>query len=178
MVSMIDKEKTNSESYQELASTEDENNESPELESCRAQVAEWKDKCMRISADFENFKRRSQLERATWMDSAQASILVKLLPIVDNFERAIAQAEEEQEKNPEFQAWLSGFVMMYESLKKILKDSGVTEITDTAFNPEFHEALMQVDSDEHESGEIVAVLEKGYRFKDTVLRPAKVSVAK
>ena len=76
-------------------------------------------------------------------------------------------------------AWLAGFEMIYQSLEKILTKFGVQEITDfSVFNPKYHEALVQVESDKHKSGQVVQVLQKGYIMHDKVIRPATVSVAK
>jgi len=113
-----------------------------------------------------------------WIGTAQAEILADLLTIVDNFERALAE-HEKQEKTPERKAWIEGFALIYQSLITLLNKSGVEEITEHGiFNPIYHEALVQVDSPDHESGTVVEIMQKGYSFKGKVLRPAKVSVAK
>ena len=149
-----------------------------ELESCKIEVAEWKDKFFRSNADFENFKKRMLEQQRLWVGTAQAEILTDLLTVVDNFERALAE-HEKQEKIPESRAWIEGFALIYQSLITLLHKSGVEEITEHGiFNPIYHEALVQVDSPDHESGAIVEIMQKGYSFKDKVLRPAKVSVAK
>ncbi|HLW72600.1 MAG TPA: nucleotide exchange factor GrpE, partial [Candidatus Babeliales bacterium] len=116
-------------------------------------------------------------ERAEWAYDAQRVVFVELLAIIDNFERALDQ--ERKRENVEGIAWLAGFEMIYQSLEKILTKFGVQEITDfSVFNPKYHEALVQVESDKHASGEIVQVLQKGYTMQDKVIRPAIVSVAK
>jgi len=149
-----------------------------ELENCKAEVAEWKDKFVRLNADFENFKKRMIEQQKLWIGTAQAEILAELLTIVDNFERALA-GHEKQEKTPERKAWIEGFSLIYQSLIVLLHKFGVEEITEHGtFNPIYHEALVQVDSPDHESGTIVEIMQKGYSFKGKVLRPAKVSVAK
>lgn len=149
-----------------------------ELESCRVEVAEWKDKFVRLNADFENFKKRMLEQQRLWVGMAQAEILADLLTIVDNFERALAE-HEKQEKTPERKVWIEGFALIYQSLITLLHKSGVEEITEHGtFNPIYHEALVQVDSSDHASGTIVEIMQKGYSFKGKVLRPAKVSVAK
>ncbi len=149
-----------------------------ELENCKIEVAEWKDKFVRLNADFENFKKRMIEQQRLWIGTAQAEIFTDLLTITDNFERALTE-HEKQEKTPESKAWIEGFALIYQSLVALLHKFGVEEITQhDAFNPIYHEALVQVDSPDHEAGAIVEVMQKGYRFKDKVLRPAKVSVAK
>lgn len=149
-----------------------------ELETCMATAAEWQDKFVLVSADFENYKKRVMQEQKNWIATAQADILSDLLTIVDNFERALKE-QEKQEFSKELHVWLQGISMIYQLLQKLLEKSDVEKITqDDTFNPIYHEAVMQVDAPEHESGTIVEVLQKGYLFKGKVLRPAKVSVAK
>jgi molecular chaperone GrpE (heat shock protein) len=137
---------------------------------------EWADKYLSLTADFENYKKRVSSERADWAHEAQKKVFLDLLAVIDNFERAL-----EQEKKREATAgvsWIAGFEMIYQSLEKILTKYGVKEITDfSVFNPKYHEALMQVESAKHKSGEVVQVLQKGYVMNDKVIRPATVSVA-
>jgi len=117
-------------------------------------------------------------QQRLWVGTAQAEILTDLLDIVDNFERALTE-HKKQEKTEENKSWIEGFALIYQSLIALLHKFGVEEITQhDTFNPVYHEALMQVDSPDHETGAIVDVMQKGYRLKDKVLRPAKVSVAK
>ena len=158
--------------------TEINNTLQEELENCKIEVAEWKDRFVRLNADFENFKKRMIEQQRLWIGTAQAEIFTDLLTITDNFERALTE-HEKQEKTPESKAWIEGFALIYQSLVALLHKFGVEEITEhDTFNPIYHEALVQVDSPDHEAGAIVEVMQKGYRFKDKVLRPAKVSVAK
>lgn len=176
------------------------NDFSKQLAECQTQVNEWKDRALRTTADYENFKKRSEKERLMWISNAQSSVLLDLISIVDDFDRAFAsvsshpqppllqsyggQAEEQRvpgrrslgEGGSKDRA---GFELIYKSLQKILQKYGVQEIKDVAqFDPVKHEAIMQVESADHKQGDIVQVLEKGYTFKGEVLRPAKVSVAK
>jgi len=147
------------------------------LEKAEAHIGEWAEKYLTLTADFENYKKRVSSERADWANEAQKRIVLDLLDIVDNFERALEQ--EKKRETSEGTAWLAGFEMMYQSLEKLLAKYGVQPITDfSTFNPKYHEALMSVESDSHKSGEIVQVLQKGYTMNDKVIRPATVSVAK
>ncbi len=149
-----------------------------ELAVCREQTSDWKDKFMRLSADFENYKRRGEKERGQWMASAQAELLRQLLPSVDTLDRALSDSGK-AEQTPQMQTWLAGFKMIGDALHKFLRSHEVTEITQIAeFDPALHEAIMSVEAEGKNPGDIVAVLEKGYLFKDQVLRPAKVSVSK
>jgi molecular chaperone GrpE len=149
-----------------------------ELDSCKQVQEDWKEKCMRVTADFENFKKRLVKEQAQWAETAQIQVLKELLPVVDDFDRAYEEAQK-KEQTPELQAWLSGFTLIHTALQKLLQKFGVSEITNyTDFNPLYHEAIVQVESADHKPEQIVQVFQKGYQYKDQVLRPARVSVAK
>jgi molecular chaperone GrpE len=158
--------------------TNNQNLEQPEssleqqLKECHAQKDEWKDRFLRTAADFENFKKRSEKERMLWMSTAQSAVLQDLLTIVDDFDRAFAQPADASNAR-------AGFELIYKALQKMLEKYGVTEIKDAShFDPAKHEAIMQVEAANKQSGDIIQVLQKGYLFKGEVLRPAKVSVAK
>lgn len=142
--------------------------------SCEQELLASKERFARLTSDFENYKRRTEKEKVSWMHSAQSVVFADLLSIIDDFERAIAAHKTSPERND-----ATGFELIYKALQKTLEKYGVTPIADTAtFDPEKHESLMLVDSEHHASGEIVQTLQKGFMFKDQVLRPAKVSVAK
>jgi molecular chaperone GrpE len=146
-----------------------------EREKAQAAVSEWTEKYVQLAADFQNYKKRVENERLEWSFEAQKKIIVGLLHIVDNFERALLQERTRDNGN---ESWLAGFEMIYQSIEKLLQTFGVQEITDfSLFNPKYHEALMQVESESHASGDIVQVLQKGYTMNDRVIRPATVSVA-
>jgi molecular chaperone GrpE len=138
---------------------------------------ELKDKFIRISADFENYKKRIENEKKSWIEVSQAEVLKDLLNIVDDFDRAIdAHKKKISSKNDTF---LEGLELINKSFHKILEKYNVKEITNIEkFDPKYHEAIIQIESKDHENGEIVEILQKGYTFKDKLLRPAKVSVAK
>ena len=147
------------------------------LEKAEAHIGEWAEKYLTLTADFENYKKRISSERADWAHEAQKRIVLDLLNVVDNFERALEQ--EKKRETTQDSGWLAGFEMIYQSLEKLLVKYGVQAMTDfSVFNPKYHEALMQVESDAHKSGDIVQVLQKGYTMNDKVIRPATVSVAK
>ena len=152
--------------------------QSNELQTCQQQLAEWKDRCLRAIAEFENLKKRTEKDRASWIFTTQSQMLRSIIDILDDFDRAFASLScvPQDETNKQ---WLSGFTFIHQSLKKLLAQYGAEEMSEyKIFDPMFHEALMQVESAEHQSGQIVQVLAKGYMFKGNVLRPAKVSVAK
>lgn len=140
---------------------------------------EWKEKFLRVTADFENYKRRMVKERAQWGNSAQVEMLLALLPIANNIDRALVEQQAKGQPSPELQAWFIGFELIAKSMHKFLQQFEVEAIDCSgSFDPEMHEALMHVDAENVPSGNIVQVLEPGYLFKKTVLKPAKVSVAK
>lgn len=149
-----------------------------ETEQCREQLAKAEERIKYLYADFENFRRNTEKERAVWVSSAQARVFTDLLVIVDNFDRAIGELSGALLTDAE-RVRLQGFELIYKELGAVLSRYGVGEVSvSVPFDPEKHEALVQVDAPDKTSGQIVAVLQKGYVFKDTVLRPAKVSVAK
>lgn len=151
--------------------------EKEQLDKANAAVAEWAEKYLSLTADFQNYKKRVTQERTDWAQDAQKQVIFGLLDVIDNFERALAQEKKREETA--HVAWLAGFEMIYQSLEKLLAKFGVQEISDfSVFNPKYHEALVQVESDKHKSGDIVQVLQKGYTMQDKVIRPAIVSVAK
>ncbi len=138
----------------------------------------YKDQLLRVTADFANYKRRTEKERGQWIMQAQVRVLQTFLPLVDELELAL-RSSSQYEFTQDTQKWLDGFTLMQQNLHKRLEDLGVKEIDCSgAFDPQYHEALMHVESPDHESGAIVAVLGKGYLLGDEVLRHAKVSVAK
>lgn len=138
-------------------------------ERCQAEISLWKDQCKRISAEFENFKKRTERDQLRWVELSKEKILKELLPFVDDFERAL-----KQEKSDNF-----GIQMMHQSFLKFLAKNGVIQMQSyDEFDPELHEAVMQVDSPNHKSGQIVEVFAQGFLIQDRVLRPAQVSVAK
>jgi molecular chaperone GrpE len=144
-----------------------------QLQACQQELAGLKDKFVRVSADLQNFQARITKERALWSQEAQIAVFKELLPIVDNFERALTEPALANEKNS-----LAGLVLISKSLNKMLHHFGVREIDCTGtFDPQRHEALMHVNDSQKKPGEIVAVLQKGYQVNDVIIRPAKVSVA-
>lgn len=144
------------------------------LQKCEKELTEWKDNYVRLSADFQNFKKRLEKEQASLKRMIQARILLDVINIADDFDRALVESGQ-SEKNT---AQIKGFKLIQKELYKLLEKYKVTPIESYAeFNPELHEAIMHVQSDKHEPGNIVEVLQKGYMLEDHVLRPAKVSVA-
>jgi len=145
---------------------------------CTDELASVKDQLVRIGADFQNYKKRVEKDKAQWGHFIQSDFFNYLLPIIDDFDRALEQSQKE-ESSSNLKEWVKGFKLIHKSLYDFLKKQNVEPIEQvTTFDPELHEALVQVDSDEHESGAIVEVMQRGFLLNGKVLRPAKVSVAK
>jgi molecular chaperone GrpE len=145
------------------------------LEEAEAQVAEHKDQWLRSVAEFKNYKRRTETERADMIKKAGSSVLLKLLPIVDDFERAADNVPEEIANHP----WWSGTHLIGQKLQTLLESEGVTpiEAVGEEFDPNIHEAVMYEEA-EGQDNKVIAELQKGYRLHERVLRPAMVKVGK
>jgi len=166
---------------QEQPQAEEETRESDALEAAKAEAEEYKDKYLRAHADFENAKKRLEKDKANAVAYANESFAKDILAVVDTFENALASIEtaSEEKSDEVIEKMKEGIELTYDQLKKILEKHHIKEIEyDKGFDPEVHQAIMQVDSDEHDSGDIVQVMQKGYKIKDRVLRPAMVSTSK
>lgn len=141
----------------------------------KEKIDELNDKVMRQMAEFENFRKRSDKEKAQMFEQGQANVLEKLLPVVDNFERGLAAVPEADKDG----AFADGMNKIYKQLMKQLEDLGVTpiEAVGKEFDPNLHNAVMQVESEEYESGMVAQELQKGYMFHETVLRHSMVGVS-
>lgn len=130
----------------------------------------------RLKADFENYKKRMIKEQTGFLRMASCGLITKLLPVVDNLERAISAAESHKDEK----TIKEGIEMVYTQFLGILEKEGLEEINPIGgkFDPELHEAVMQEESEDYSEDTIVEVLQKGYRFNDKVLRPAMVKVSK
>ena len=140
----------------------------------KEKVDELNDRVMRQMAEFENFRKRTDKEKAQMFEQGQSNVLEKLLPVIDNFERGLAAVPEEEKDG----AFADGMNKIYKQLVKQLEDLGVTpiEAVGKEFDPNLHNAVMQVQSEEFESGVVAQELQKGYMFHDTVLRHSMVGV--
>lgn len=157
--------------------TTQENQHNQALAQCQTELEEWKGRAVRVAADFDNYQKRMEKEKTSWMHVAQSNVFIDLLAIVDDFDRALQQAEKDTTHGTNHLQ--SGVELIQKNLQKMLEKYGVKEIEQMyTFDPELHEGLVQVDSPDHQTGSIVSVLQKGYTFKNSVLRPAKVSVAR
>lgn len=153
-----------------------QNEQQSELSACHAERDEWKERYARVVADLENYRKRVAKDQITWIQAGQVRVLTDLLDNVDDFDRA---CNEQPEVAPEAAAWVEGIMMIRGSFLKMLDKFGVKEMENyDSFDPEFHEAIAHVETDGVQSGEITEVVQKGYMLKDTVLRHARVCVAK
>ncbi|MDU5598478.1 MAG: nucleotide exchange factor GrpE [Lachnospiraceae bacterium] len=138
-------------------------------------IADLTDRLKRSMAEFDNFRKRSEKEKATMFDMGARSIAEKILPVVDNFERAMVAAPKEGDGK----AFADGITMIYNQLKKTLEDLGVKPIdcVGQAFDPNFHNAVMHVEDESLGENVVAEELLKGYMYKDSVLRHSMVKVA-
>jgi molecular chaperone GrpE len=147
---------------------------SPE-EKAQREAAEWKDKYFRLYAEFDNFRKRSQRERVELLQSAGSDVLKELLPVMDNFERAVKA----NETVDDIHAVKEGFELIYQNMLRRLESRGVKamESNGQAFDVDYHEAITNIPSPTPElKGKVVDTVEKGYTYNDKVLRFAKVVV--
>ncbi|NIK11324.1 nucleotide exchange factor GrpE [Alkalibacillus almallahensis] len=145
-----------------------------EVEQLKEENAAVQDRLARLQADFDNFRRRSQKEREADLKYKAQDIVNDLIPVVDNFERAL-QVDVQDEAT---ESYAEGMRMVYNQLKQALIDHGVEEIEaeGAEFDPQKHQAVMQVSEEGYESNQIIEVMQKGYLLKDRVIRPAMVKV--
>ena len=158
-----------------------EENATDELTQLKELVTEWEDKYLRTHADFENSKRLLAKDKAAAVSYANESFANDMLSVVDSFESALAtiEATEADESSEVLDKIKEGLELTYGQLTKVLEKNGIKAVeVEGEFNPDVHQAIMQVESEEKEAGEIVQVLQKGYTIKDRLLRPAMVSTAK
>ena len=143
-----------------------------EIEALNAKLAENAERMKRLQADFENFRRRTRQEKEELSNMVIQGFITELLPLVDNFDRAMAAEATDAEK---FQ---QGVEMIYNQLTEILKNKGmeVIDVTDAKFDPNFHQAVMRVQNPDLEDDTIAAELQKGYMVKGKVIRPSMVQV--
>ena len=189
-------EERNTEECEETAETSAENTENPgdgeaseekdkkgffsgrkkekKEDAVKAQINELQDKVMRQMAEFENFRKRSEKEKSAMFETGAKSVIEKILPVVDNFERGLATVPENEKDSP----FVDGMNKVYKQLITELENLGVKpiEAVGKEFDPNFHNAVMQVENDELEPGTVAQELLKGYMYRDTVVRHSMVAV--
>lgn len=147
-----------------------------EINALRKEAEEYLDGWQRARAEFANYKRRTERDMAQIRERVKGDVLVQILPILDDLERALRDRPVEGEPA----SWASGIELIYRKLLAVVENEGVEEIEahGEQFDPNLHEALSHEESADHQEGEIIDVLQKGYRLGERVLRPALVRVAK
>lgn len=145
------------------------------LEKAENASKDYLDKLQRSMAEFDNFRKRTIKEKANMYDDGVMETVKKLLPIIDNFERAVESASDEDKQNSFYQ----GIEMILKQIKDLLSTINVEEISAVGeqFNPSVHNAVMHIDDEQYGENEIIEQLQKGYKYKDKVIRPSMVKVA-
>ncbi|PZE22724.1 nucleotide exchange factor GrpE [Paenibacillus xerothermodurans] len=146
-----------------------------ELDKVRKESEENYQRYLRAQADFDNFRRRTRQEKEELAKYASLQVIEQLLPVVDNMERALSAGKE----GKDYEALLKGVDMIFRQLEHALANEGLKAMDTIGqpFNPEFHQAIMQVESEEYDEGIVVEEIQKGYLLKDKVIRPAMVKVS-
>ena len=136
-------------------------------------IADLEDRVKRQMAEFENFRKRTDKEKSQMFDMGAKSVIEKILPVIDNFERGLSNVPEGSDE-----AFVNGMQMIYKQMTDELDKIGVKaiEAVGQPFDPNFHNAVMQTESEEYESGTVAQELQKGYMYHDTLVRPSMVSV--
>lgn len=139
------------------------------------QIAELNDKVLRQMAEFENFRKRTEKEKAMMFEIGAKSIVEKLLPVIDNFERGLATVSEEEKEG----AFAQGIEKIYKQLLTELAEAGVTpiEAVGKEFNPDFHNAVMHIEDENFGENIVAEEFQKGYMYKESVVRHSMVKVA-
>ena len=150
------------------------NKEDKKTEALNEKIGELEDKVKRQLAEFENFRHRTEKEKTAMFEVGAKSVIEKILPVVDNFERGLSGLSEEEKEAP----FASGMQMVYKQLLTELDNLGVKpiEAVGKEFDPNLHNAVMQVESEEYESGIVAQEMMKGYLYRDSVVRHSMVAV--
>ena len=137
-------------------------------------IEELTDQVKRQMAEFDNFRKRTEKEKTQMFETGAKSVIEKILPVIDNFERGLSAVPEDAKED----AFVQGMDMVYKQLLNELDAIGVKaiEAVGNEFDPEYHNAVMQVESEEYESGVVAQELQKGYMYRDTVVRHSMVAV--
>jgi len=163
----------------EVIDTKDSSDNSEGIEDILGEkdklLDELKDRLQRTMAEFDNFRKRTIKEKAVLYEDGVRSTIEQILPVIDNFERALNTSKEENEKNPFFE----GMTMIYRQFKDILSSMGVEDIQAVGeqFNPNLHNAVTHVEDENFGESEIIEEFQKGYIYKDKVIRYSMVKVA-
>lgn len=157
------------------AAPEEDDSASKEVEELKKLVAEKADRLTRTMAEFDNYRKRTEKEKDARFGMGERSVIERILPVIDNFERGLATIDDAAREDP----FVKGMDQVYKQLTGVLADMGVKEIPalGETFNPDLHNAVMHVDDDNYKESEIVEVFSKGYSYKGNVVRFSMVKVA-
>ncbi|MDK2822666.1 MAG: molecular chaperone GrpE [Clostridia bacterium] len=157
-------------------SVKKQDDSSGEIDQLNQQINELNQRLLRLAADFDNFRKRTNIEKEELAKYANTNLICQLLPVLDNFQRAL----DVKNPNEEVKKFLTGMEMIYKQLIQILSEAGLEPIkaVGESFNPEKHEAIMQVEDNSVEDNCILEELRCGYMYKDKVIRPSMVKVAR
>jgi len=178
----IEKEEGREDKNEEPEIAEDVENESEEIEdgsyeALQKQFNEMNERFLRVSSDFKNYKKRVEKEKNDIYSYANEKLICDLLPVMDNFERAVLSAESE---NGTSEKMLKGIEMVYKQLNDVLNSNGIKKIDAEGkpFDPNYHHAVMMEESEEFETETVIEVFQTGYSLNDKVIRPSMVKVVK
>ena len=168
------KDETDNPENQEAAQSEEQMSEQSET-----QEEDQNTKYLRLMADFQNYKRRSEKEKSDIYAYANEKLLAELLGVLDNFERALGHNAGETSQDQEAKSFVEGMVMIFKNFKDVLEKAGLSEIEALGedFDPNVHNAVMTDANSGYESGKVCEVIQKGYKLGDRVVRPSMVKVA-
>lgn len=168
-----DQEKLEDEEVLEEESTEEIEEAREDSHSKEQEIQDLNNRLLRLQADFINYKNRVEREKSSIYSNAKEDIILQILPVLDNFERALSNMASEN-------AYYEGVKMIYDQLIDVLTKNGLKEIDSEgkAFDPNFHHAVFTEEVEDKEEGTIIEVLQKGYMLNDKVIRPSMVKVAK
>ena len=162
-------------SAEENVDTTEETEKEPEKDKKDLMIEELNDKYMRTFAEFDNFRKRSEKEKAAMFEIGAKSIVEKILPVVDNFERGFAMVPEDKMNDP----FVEGMDKIYKQLMKSLEEAGVKPIVAVGeeFNPDIHNAVMHIEDENVGENIVVEEFQKGYMYRESVVRHSMVKVA-
>ncbi|MBS4535563.1 nucleotide exchange factor GrpE [Clostridium sp. D2Q-14] len=173
----LEQDENSEEIIEDVKNIEDDSDSSQQdlEEDEEKEIEEDKERYLRLQADFANYKKRVEKEKASIYTFANEKIVTDLLDVIDNFERAFTSVDEAIEDD----SFYKGVIMVYKQLMDILEKNGLEEIKakEEKFDPNLHHAVMQEENDEYEENTIIDVFQKGYKLKDKVIRPSMVKVS-
>ncbi|MBU5595180.1 nucleotide exchange factor GrpE [Amphibacillus sp. MSJ-3] len=154
--------------------TVEEDSTEKEYQQLVTEKEELFNKFIRLQAEYDNYRKRTQREKSADLKYKSQALITELLPVIDNFERALQTASDDES----VKSFIEGMDMIYRQLQTVLEAEGVEVIPTVGeeFDPNIHQAVMQVEDDQYETNVVVEEMQKGYRLKDRVIRPAMVKV--